>query len=228
MCLRRSLRRLRDLSTAFSMLCLIGCIAPPPREVPDVVHAFATSGAYPWLRDAFACAPGSTALAVADPNSADVSLRLGEPESITTPAFQIGSEDILVVLHPQVGISALTLGQVRRIFAGEVTNWNEVGGANLPVQVWAFSAAEDVQLILDRVVLQGRPVASGARLAVSAQAMSDSIGATPGSIGVLPKRWKAGNTREILVLASVPVLAIAKNEPQGSLREILSCLQSAR
>jgi ABC-type phosphate transport system substrate-binding protein len=213
---------------ALGMLFLTACLAQPPQRVPGIVSVFATSAAYPWLSDAFACAPETTALAVADPNSADVSLRLGEPESITTPAFQIGREDILVVIHPQIGFSALTLGQVRRIFAGEVANWNEVGGTDLAVQVWAFSPAEDVQVIVDRVVLQGRPVASGARLAVSAQAMSDSVGLYPGSIGVLPRRWKAGNTREALTLASVPVLAIARSEPQGDLREILSCLQSAR
>jgi hypothetical protein len=226
--MRRSFRHFRDLSTTLGILFLTACVAQPPRQGPDVLTVFATSGAHPWLSDAFGCAPESTALVVADPNSADVSLRLGEPESITTPAYQIGHEDILAIIHPQIGVSALTLGQVRRILAGEVANWNEVGGTDLAVQVWTFSPAEDVQVIVDHVVLQGRPVASGARLAVSAQAMSDSVGMFPGSIGVLPRRWKAGNTREALMLTSVPVLAISKSEPQGSLRQILSCLQSTR
>lgn len=207
---------------------LAGCAARPTSEAPQVVKVYASSAAYPWLGAAFDCAPASIAIEVADPDSAAMSLRLGEGEHLKTPSYKIGVDDVLVVVHPQNGVTALTLDQAREIFAGEVTNWKAVGGADMAVQVWAYSPAVDVQLDFDGVVLQGRPVASGARLAVSAQAMSDSVGSVPGSIGILPRRWKAGNTREALEVSSFPVLAVLKSEPLGALRDLVGCLQAKK
>ena len=167
-------------------------------------------------------------LNVSDPASAELTFRLGEPDYLTTPAYQIGQDDILVITQPQVGIGSLPPEQARQLFSGEFTNWKEAGGNDLPVQVWTFSLGEDVQDVFNRVIMQGQPITSLARLAVSAQAMSDSVAATAGSIGFLPRRWKAGNTREALVVATVPVLVIAKDMPAGPIRDLLSCLQTAK
>lgn len=195
---------------------------------PQVVSVYATSAAYPWLRGLYDCAPVSIALKLSDPGSSEINLRLGEPAVLTSPAFQVGTDDILVVVEPQTAVGPLTLDQVRQLFSGQVTRWKEVGGADMPVQVWTYSPGEDVQSVFDRLVMQGQSITSLARLAVSSQAMSDSVGSVPGSIGVLPRRWKAGNTKEALTVASVPVLALTQSAPQGVIRDLLSCLQSQK
>ncbi len=133
-----------------------------------------------------------------------------------------------MVNHPQGGVGALTLEQVRQLFSGRVTNWKDVGGNDLPVQVWTFSPGEDIQQIFESAVMHGQPLSSFARLAVSAQAMSDGVGNTPGSIGYLPRRWKAGNVREALKVATVPVLVLARTEPQGPERDLIACLQASK
>lgn len=208
------------------VLVLGACSAQPPTSTPEVINIYATSAAYPWLGTAYECAPTSATVRLTAPDSADIILRLGEPTPLSTPAYQIGVDDVLVVIHPQAGISALTPDQARLLFSGEVANWTSVGGSDLPVQVWTFSPAEDIQVAFDRFVTRGRPITSWARLAVSAQAMSDSVGSVPGSIGILPRRWKAGNTREALVVSSLPVLAVVRAEPKGTLRALLGCLQA--
>lgn len=220
------LRRL--LSLLPLALVPLGCGTPAPQTAPQLINVHATSAASPWLNEVFDCASPSVAVKLSDPASAEINLRLGEPARLTAPAFQIGTEDVLVVVHPQTGVGSLTLDQVRQLFSGQVTQWTEVGGADLPVQVWVFSPAEDIQEIFDRLVMRGQPVTSLAWLAVSAQYMSDSVGSNQGSIGLLPRRWKAGNTREALAVLSVPILAITSGEPAGMARDLLSCLQSGK
>jgi hypothetical protein len=56
--------------------------------------------------------------------------------------------------------------------------------------------------------------------------MSDLLNADPTVVGVLPRHWKMGDTREIFVISSVPVLAITPTEPQGATRNLLACLQT--
>ena len=207
---------------------LPACATPTPAVTPQVANFYATSAASPWLSAVYDCAPASVAVNLSDAESAQVTLRLGEPDHLATPAYQIASEDIVVVVHPQTGVGALTLEQVRQLFLGQVMNWQELGGNDLPVQVWTFSPDEDIQAIFDRTVMHGQPVTSLARLAVSAQSMSEAVGTQPGSVGVLTRRWQSGDTSEAFVAASAPVLAVVKSEPQGDLRELLGCLQSGK
>lgn len=212
---------------AFGLVLLGACARVPQAPTPELVSVYATSAVYPWLRNVYECAPSSVSVRLANPDGADISLRLGEPIPLASPAYQIGLEDVLIIVHPQTGVGTLTTDQARQIFAGEITNWQDVGGADLPIQVWVFSVAQDVQALFNRVVMNGRPVTSLARLAVSAQAMADSVGSNPGSVGLLPRRWKTGSTREAWALSSVPVLAVVKTPPQGILTDMLRCLQAA-
>ena len=178
-------------------LALASCTPATPTATPHLVDVYVTSAAYPRVSDVYACAPSSIVVALSDPASAEFTIRLGEPLYLTTPAFQVGTEDILVITHPQAGAGPLTLEQVRGLFSGQISNWKDAGGSDLPVQVWTFAQDEDIQQIFDQTAMQGQPITSLARLAVSAQAMSDSVGSNAGSIGFLPRRWKAGNTRSI-------------------------------
>lgn len=206
-------------------LFLMACAPATPVATPQIVKVFVTSAAGPWLTDLYNCASASAVINLSDSQSADISIRIGEPENLTMPAFQIGKDDILVAVHPQAAVGSLTIEQVRQLFTGQATNWKDVGGNDVPVQIWTYSSDEDVQQIFDKTVLSGQPVTSLARLAASAQGMSDSIGANPGSVGVLMRRWKMGNTREALIVASAPVLAITKSEPQGAVKDLIACLQ---
>ncbi len=74
--------------------------------------------------------------------------------------------------------------------------------------------------------MNGQPVTSLARLAVSAQNMLDSIANNAGSIGFLPRSWETGNVHDVYKVASEPLLAITKSQPQGALKELIACLQS--
>ena len=199
---------LRRIVKAALILTVLSACAPGASRTLMPLRVFATSAALPWLPVAYECAPAGFGVVLGSPDEADVILRLTEPQSLTVPAYQVGVDDLLVVTHPEVAVGALAREQVEALFAGQFNNWSDVGGADQTVQVWTYAPTVDIQAFFDRTVLDGRPVASLARLAVSAQDMSDSVGSISGSVGLLPRRWKTGNTREALVLGAVPVLAL--------------------
>ena len=49
----------------------------------------------------------------------------------------VGIDGIAVIVHPDNPLKHLKINQVARIFAGEVTNWAELGGENRPIVVHA-------------------------------------------------------------------------------------------
>jgi len=225
MMVRVSLRNATCFLGTLLAITLTGCAASGAQP-PVPLTIYSSSAAYPWLSNAYGCVPPSAGIVLAERADAALELRLGEPEALVDPVFQVGMDDLLVIAHPQAGIGSLTPSQAEALFTGQFSNWSEVGGTDQAVQVWSFAPTVDIQEYFSRMVLHGRPVSSLARLAVSAQKMSDSVGAVPGSIGLLPRRWKAGNTDEVLMVASVPVLAIARTAPQGPLADLLSCMQA--
>jgi hypothetical protein len=141
---------------------------------------------------------------------------VGEPEFLAASAYQIDMEEILIVTHRQSPVQNLTLEEARTLFAGQ---------GDPSVQVWVYPSGEDVQGVFDQVVMAGRSVSSSARLAVNPQQMSDTLVNESDTVGILPRHWKAGDTREVFTVATVPVLAIANSEPQGVIREMIACLQ---
>ena len=218
---------MKRLLFLLTILFLAGCSPAATPTSRPVFKIYASSAVQPWLDELYQCADRNDVLLSVsnDPASADVSLRLGEIENLTSPAYRIDDEEVLVVTHLQTGIGTLTVDQVRAIFSGQVENWSELGGSDVHVEVWKFSEDEDSQLLFDQTVMDGLSSTSTARLAVSAQQMSDSVGMNPGSIGFLPRRWKAGNTHETYVAAASPVLAITRPGLDDTLNRVLACLQ---
>jgi hypothetical protein len=218
---------MKRLLFLLTIVFLVGCSPAATPTPKPVFRVYASSATQPWLDELYQCADlNDVLLSVSnDPGSADVSLRLGENGNLISPAYKIDDEEILVVTHIQTGVSTLTVDQVRSIFSGQVANWSELGGSDVPVEVWVYSEDEDIQQLFNQTVMDGLPATSLARLAVSSQHMSDSVGMNPGSIGFLPRRWKAGNTHETLLAITSPVLAITKSEVDEAFNNVLACLQ---
>lgn len=196
---------------------LVGCTTAPPPATPQPVTVYSTSAAQPWLPPLYECA-GSFAVVsrVDDASSADIVLRVGEPEFLGASAFQIDMEEILIVTHRQSPVQNLTLEEARALFAGQ---------GDPSVQVWVYISGEDLQQVFDQAVMAGRSVSSSAQLAVHPQQMSDTLVNESNAVGILPRHWKVGDTREVYSIANVPVLALTDTEPQGTIRELIACLQ---
>ena len=198
-------------------LFLTACTSSTPLATPQVVTVYSTFAAQPWLTPLYACTESSAVISrVDDSSSADIVLRVGEPEFLASPAYQIDTEEILIVTHRQSPIQNLTLEGVRALFMGQ---------GNQSVQVWVYASEEDVQIVFDQVVTTGRSVTPSARLAVNPQQMSDALVNESNTVGILPRHWKAGDARDVYLVAKVPVLAITQNEADGIIKGLLACLQ---
>jgi hypothetical protein len=178
---------------------------------------YSTSASQPWLEPLYLCAGSKTVISRVDsPSSAEISLRVGEPEFLISFAYQIDTEEILIVTHRQSPIQNLTREEAQALFAGQ---------GDPSVEVWVYAPGDDVQEVFDRVVMTGRSVTSSARLAVNPQQMSDTLVKESNTVGILPRHWKAGDVREVFTVATIPVLAMTNAEPQSVIKELINCLQ---
>ncbi len=212
------MRRILLSFLTFLPLLLFSCSTNTPQAAPQVVSVYSTFAAEPWLTELYACADSNVVIVrVDDPTASDIILQVGEPEFIAGFAYQVDEEEILIATHRQSPVQNLNLEGARALF---------IGLGDPSVQVWVYAPEVDVQQIFDRFVMEGRGVAPSALVAGTPQQMSDTLLNETNAVGILPRRWRAGDLREVYSAATVPVLALTKNEPLGVVNQLLSCLQN--
>ncbi|MEI7844579.1 MAG: hypothetical protein WCK35_02135 [Chloroflexota bacterium] len=204
-----------------SLFILTACTptpaAPPPVNTPQVLKIHASAAAQPWLFEAFDCADKLHIFLfdTNDPEAAEINIRIGEPDQLTAPAFQIDQEDLLVVTHRENPLQNLTAEEVRLLFSNP----------NAEIQTWVYALSEDVQQVFAKIMMKGQGITSLARIAGTPQQMSDIINQDKNAVGLLPVHWKAGTMRVIFTIPGIPVLAITKSKPAGQTQALLECLQ---
>src|SRR3990170_185617 len=131
-------------------LSLAACTAAPPSATPLPTPQLVRV-AYPpslsYMTDALArCAkttPGmvlgvsETPASALDVQQADLTLWLGEPPNGVFVAL-LTRQEILVILNPANPIEGISAADLRALFDGTVTNWENVGGDDLEVAVWVY------------------------------------------------------------------------------------------
>jgi phosphate transport system substrate-binding protein len=93
-------------------------------------------------------------------------------------------DGIAVIVNPKNPIENLTIEQVGRIFSGELSNWNEIGGPNTPITVHARDANSGTFDTFNSLVLKrGFSLAKAAVRYESNDKLSDIIASNVGAIG---------------------------------------------
>jgi len=205
--------------TLFSLLISSCSTGTPPPSTLQVVSVYSSSAAEPWLTELYDCAATQSSVVLSrvdDSNAAEIILQVGEPAVLSPFAYQIDSEEILIVTQHQSPIQNLTLEDARALF---------MGLADPSVHLWVYASDADIQHAFDQLVMNGGSVASSAMVAANPQQMSDTLVNQPNTVGVLPKNWKVGDSRIVFTAGTVPVLALAKSEPIGTVKELIACLQ---
>lgn len=62
---------------------------------------------------------------------------------------------IVPIVNPKLGVKNLSLTQLRAIFAGEITNWREVGGPDEPITVINRASGSGTRMAFEQLVMQG-------------------------------------------------------------------------
>ena len=94
-----------------------------------------------------------------------------------------------LVVNPKVtGVTNLTTLQIKGIYSGSITNWNEVGGPNLPIVVISRPTTSGTRATFQSYILGGPETIQGPASLVSDNTATvvSEINQTAGAIGYVP------------------------------------------
>ena len=101
--------------------------------------------------------------------------------------YQIGLDGIAIVVNPENGVSELTVEQIGKIYTGEITNWKELGGADLAIVANGREAASGTRGAFEEIVkVGGEDIVDRCKYANeynSTGALKQAVAGNPGAIG---------------------------------------------
>ena len=97
----------------------------------------------------------------------------------------IAVDGIAIIVNPQNPVNNLTLNQVRDIFSGSISNWNQVGGPNQKINIVNREAGSGTRDGMQKIVLKGSRFSSGGITQSATGAVRSYIAGDPNAIGYI-------------------------------------------
>lgn len=111
----------------------------------------------------------------------------------------VAYDALAVIVHPSNKVSQLTREQLEGIFTGKITNWKDVGGADLKIIVYSRETSSGTYEFFREHVLNKKNFASSALLMAATGAIVQSVSQTPGAIGYVGFAYIENNVKPLKI-----------------------------
>jgi phosphate transport system substrate-binding protein len=115
----------------------------------------------------------------------------------------IAFDGIAVIVNPTNPIQNVTKDQLQAIFAGKITNWAEVGGADLPIDLVNRDEASGTREAFKKLVMGDVPFDRAAAVLPGTGQVRDVVSRSPGAVGYISLGFVSPKfaTREVKALS---------------------------
>jgi hypothetical protein len=190
----------------------------------QLIHVQYTPALAPRMAAVHTCAAELPSIAIVvserpayalDVSGADISLRIGLPDSFGGKAYPIEDEELAAIVSPDSPMAGDTSAQILAAYAGQPPIPQN------PLSIWSLPAGDDLRVALEQ---QGIQVTSDS-IAPGPVELRASVAANVHALGVLTQAWSDASVHSIPLGLSVPALALTPAEPTGPVRQFIACLQ---
>lgn len=121
--------------------------------------------------------------AASRPIQANEARQLAEQFGRIGMGFWVAKDALSIYLNPENPVTNLTLAQLKAIFTGEITDWEQVGGNKQPISVIIRSPNSGTYLYFKEHVLEGESYFPAAQTLSTTDAVVKAISENAGAIG---------------------------------------------
>jgi len=129
--------------------------------------------------------------------------------------FTIAYDGIAIVTHPDLELPSLSIDQVKAIFAGEITNYAEVGGPVAEIIVVSREEGSGTRAAFEELVMESGDeeavITEDALLQQSNGQVRTTVSTTPDSIGYLSFGFLDESIKTVAIDGVEPSVANVKN-----------------
>jgi len=180
-------------------------------------------------------------LAAIQAGQIDGAFMLYPPDDRSVFQTAVGYQALAAAASPDLGITNLSQDDLRAIFAGKKSNWNEVGGPDLPiVTVVPFDRTSD-RMAFEAIIMQHEPVSLSTVIAGNQAQRAAILMGGKGRVGILPGSAMPDGLQALTIDGvampstnhepsayplTVEIGFVAAAEPQGDAKQLLDWVLS--
>ncbi|MDN5340500.1 MAG: phosphate transport system substrate-binding protein [Euryarchaeota archaeon] len=254
--------------TLVALLMIAGCLGSEGDSVTSPSQQITVTGSTTVLpiaeraKEAFEANDASAAIMVSGGGSsvgikavgegtADIGMAsrdLKPEEAASYPGIvrhEIARDAILLVVNPENSVDRLTPGQVRGIYNGTYTNWNQVGGPDQPIVVVGRDSASGTREFFSEFIMDKEDFIRTQEEFNSNGGIQQKVSRTPGAIGYVGLGYTEGvkalaldvdgtaveptlqNITDGTYPINRPLFMLTDGEPGGLARQYLEFIMSA-
>ncbi|MCK9264468.1 MAG: phosphate ABC transporter substrate-binding protein [Deltaproteobacteria bacterium] len=108
-------------------------------------------------------------------------------------------DGIAVVVNPSNRVDNLATEQIRDIYTGRTSNWQDLGGPDREIVVISRDTSSGTFEAFEKLALEGLKVRPGALVTASNQVVNTTVAQTPGAIGYLGYGYLSHRVKTMMV-----------------------------
>ncbi|MDD5644662.1 MAG: phosphate ABC transporter substrate-binding protein [bacterium] len=129
----------------------------------------------------------------------DKELTQAAAKGVKPKAHVVAMDGIAVIVNAKNGIANLTVGQLRDIYTGKISDWAQVGGTEGKIVVVSRDSSSGTYEAFNELALKKEKVRNDALLSASNQAVVTTVAKTRGAIGYAGLGYLSGDVKALMV-----------------------------
>lgn len=119
-------------------------------------------------------------------------------------AYEVANDGITIVVNKNNPLKNITIKQLKDIYSGKLNNWNQLGGANIPIVVISRDVSSGTYEVFSEKVMTGSKIVDSAQMLASNNAIANTIASTPGAISYIGLGYVTPDTKVLSVENVIP------------------------
>jgi len=133
--------------------------------------------------------------------------------SLGLTVYTIALDGIAIIVHPDNNVADISLADLKEVYAGRITNWSQLGGADAAINVYNREEGSGTRSAFEELVMGEEPIVDTALVQNSTGAVRAAVAGDNNGIGYISL---ASMDPEVKALTVEGVAASAANVKNGT------------
>ena len=179
---------------------------------PDVTIALSGGGSGNGIK---ALTDGLCQIAMSSRDMKANETELAKNKGVNPVRIPVAVDALVPIAHPSNNVAQISIAQLRDIYAGKITNWKEVGGADKKIAVISRDTSSGTYETWDEKIMHKEKVAPSALLQASNGAVVQAVSKNPNAVGYIGFGYLDKSVKDLSIgtLKATPANALSGQWP---------------
>lgn len=135
----------------------------------------------------------------------------------TPVEYTVAKDALAVIVHPDNPVDSMTMEQIKDVFTGKITSWQELGGDDVEILIYTRDTSSGTYVFFKEFVLEDEEYTEASRRTASNAAMANTIAQEKYSVGYVGLPFLTDNVKAVAVGkdGGVPVMPSVEKAVSG-------------